>query len=76
MEQRTVNRSRLYDADGTLYEFDAVVRSCTEENGLYAVTLDCTVIYTDPVTYKLMDNGVGYAPRIACHHSPCLRRRQ
>lgn len=24
------------------------------------VTLDCTVIYTDPVTYKLMDNGVGY----------------
>ena len=24
------------------------------------VTLDCTVIYTDPVAYKLMDNGVGY----------------
>lgn len=24
------------------------------------VTLDCTVIYTDPVTYKLMDNSVGY----------------
>lgn len=45
MEQRTVNRSRLYDADGTLYEFDAVVRSCTEENGLYAVTLDCTAFF-------------------------------
>lgn len=41
------------------------------------VTLDCTVIYTDPVTYKLMDNGVGYVRirnfETAAARAPCRR---
>lgn len=45
MEQRSVDRSRLYDTDGTLFEFDAVVRSCVREGERYAVALDRTAFF-------------------------------